>query len=42
VTKPFAPERLREEIENVLGVTPEGAMVGAGVGMDGGDDEFSF
>lgn len=40
VTKPFAPERLREEIENVLGVTPEGALVGAG--MEGGDDEFSF
>ncbi len=42
VTKPFAPERLREEIETVLGVTPEGALVGAGAGMDGGDDEFSF
>ncbi|MCX6610418.1 MAG: response regulator [Acidobacteria bacterium] len=42
VTKPFAPERLREEIETVLGVTPEGALVGAGMGMDGGDDEFSF
>lgn len=41
VTKPFAPERLREEIENVLGVTPDGAMVGAGAGMEG-DDEFSF
>lgn len=42
VTKPFAPERLREEIETVLGVTPEGALVGAGMGTDGGDDEFSF
>lgn len=42
VTKPFAPERLREEIEKVLGVTPEGALVGAGMGLDGGDDEFSF
>jgi two-component system chemotaxis response regulator CheY len=31
VTKPFAPERLREEIENVLGVTPEG-----------GSDDSSF
>jgi len=40
VTKPFAPERLRIEIETVLGVTPEGALVGAGV--EGGDDEFSF
>jgi two-component system chemotaxis response regulator CheY len=40
VTKPFAPERLREEIENVLGVTPEGALVGAGA--EGADDEFSF
>lgn len=42
VTKPFAPERLREEIENILGVTPEGALVGAGMEPDGGGDEFSF
>ncbi len=42
VTKPFAPERLREEIESVLGVTAEGALVGAGTGVEGGDDEFSF
>lgn len=42
VTKPFAPERLREEIETVLGVTPDGALVGAGTGLEGEDDEFSF
>lgn len=42
VTKPFAPERLREEIENVLGVSPDGALVGSGVGQGGEDDEFSF
>ena len=42
VTKPFAPERLREEIESVLGVTAEGALVGAGTGVEGGDDENSF
>jgi two-component system chemotaxis response regulator CheY len=42
VTKPFAPEKLREKIEKVLGVTPDGAMVAAGVGMDGGNDEFNF
>jgi len=42
VTKPFAPERLREEIEKVIGVTPEGAMAGAGSDSEGGDDEFSF
>ena len=42
VTKPFAPERLREEIESVLGVTAEGALVGAGAAGEGGDDEFSF
>ncbi|MBM3761966.1 MAG: response regulator [Acidobacteria bacterium] len=41
-TKPFAPERLREEIETVLGVSPEGALVGAGLDAEGGDDEFSF
>lgn len=29
VTKPFAPERLREELERVLGVTPEGGLAGA-------------
>ena len=42
VTKPFAPERLREEIESVLGVTAEGALVSAGADGEGGDDEFSF
>ncbi len=42
VTKPFAPERLREEIERVLGVTPEGALVGATAGDKGGGDELSF
>jgi two-component system, chemotaxis family, chemotaxis protein CheY len=40
VTKPFAPERLREEIERVLGVTPEGEMVGAT--LEGSDNEFDF
>ena len=42
VTKPFAPERLREEIESVLGVTDEGALVGGDASGKGGDDEFSF
>lgn len=42
VTKPFAPERLREELERVLGVTPEGGLVGAIAGNPGGNDEFSF
>ncbi len=42
VTKPFAPERLREEIENALGVTPEGALIGAGMELDGDEDEFDF
>ncbi len=42
VTKPFAPERLREEIESVLGVTPEGALVGSSSDLEGGDDEFQF
>lgn len=42
VTKPFAPERLREEIESVLGVTAEGALVGTRTDVEGGDDEFNF
>lgn len=42
VTKPFAPERLREEIETVLGVTPEGAFVGEAGGTSGGDNEYLF
>ena len=42
VTKPFAPERLREELERVLGVTPEGGLAGAFAGNQGGNDEFSF
>jgi two-component system chemotaxis response regulator CheY len=43
VTKPFAPERLREEIETVLGVTADGALIGAADSRgEGGDDEFSF
>ncbi len=42
VTKPFAPETLRAEIERVLGVTPEGLMVGAEPDQGGDHDEFSF
>ncbi len=42
VTKPFAPERLREEIERVLGITADGEMAGAGTNEEGGHDEFVF
>ncbi len=42
VTKPFAPERLREELERVLGVTPDGGLAGAFADNQGGNDEFSF
>ena len=42
VTKPFAPERLREELERVLGVTPEGGLAGEFAGNQGGNDELSF
>jgi len=42
VTKPFAPERLREEIERVLGITADGEMAGAGTSEEGGHDGFAF
>ena len=41
VTKPFAPERLREEMERVLGVTPDGNRAQV-QGSQEGPDELSF
>jgi DNA-binding response OmpR family regulator len=42
VTKPFTPEVLRGEIERVLGVNPDGALVGTGAENGELADEFSF